>query len=105
MTDKIPEKWKKSGKEKSVKAIQIAFELEQEMARNIRERAAKNGLNPSDQIRKILGLTYSPPKRPRLTVSLKEDDYLILGEKFGIDPDDHIEIRKKIIEFLVDNSE
>ncbi|MFT6072596.1 MAG: hypothetical protein ACJARD_001645 [Alphaproteobacteria bacterium] len=97
---KIPEKWQKPEKENSLKAIQLAFELEQEIATKIKLEAAHNNLNPSDQIRKILGLSYSPPKRPRLTVSLKPEDYHILGEKFNISPDNQLEIRRQIIAFL-----
>ena len=102
--DKVPDKWKQAEKEKSVKAMQVAFELEQDIAMRIKERAARNNLNPSDQIRKMLDLTYSPPKRPRLTVSLKPEDYDILGERFGVDPKDQLEIRRKIIEFLIEEA-
>jgi len=102
MTKKLPEKWNKN--QKALKAIQVAFELEQDIAKNIRVRAAKNGLTPSDQIRKILGLTYSPPKRPRLTVSLSQDDYKELGKKFGIDPGNTIDIKRKIVEALIDDN-
>lgn len=97
---KIPEKWQKEDKETSLRAIQLAFELEQNIAMQIKIEAAKNNLNPSDQIRKMLGLSYSAPKRPRLTVSLKPEDYKILGGKFNIPSDNQLEIRRKILEFL-----
>lgn len=99
MSDKkLPERWKAS--QKTLKAVQVAFDLEQHLAVFIRTEAAKAGLTPSDQIRKMMDLSYSPPKRPRLTVSLSEDDYAILGEKFKIDPSDKLAIRKKMVETL-----
>lgn len=91
-------RWNKQ--QKTIKATQIAFEMEQKVARKIRELAAHEGLTASDQIRKLIGLSYSPPKRPRLTVSLTADDYAILGKKYDIAPDKTMEIKKKMIEEL-----
>jgi len=96
-------KWKKQIK--AIKATQIAFELEQKLARNIKEKAAREGLTPSDEIRKIVGLSYSPPKRPRLTMSLTENDYEILAKKYKLDSKKHLEIKKKIIEELINKIE
>lgn len=93
------EKWEKQ--KKTAKATQIAFELEQKVALHIRELAAKEGLTPSDQIRKMIGLSYSPPKRPRLTVSLTPEDYIQLGKKYKIDPEETLKIRRKMMEELV----
>ncbi len=79
----------------------IAFELEQKVARQIHEMAAKESLTPSNQIRKLVGLTYSPPKRPRLTVSLSPEDYVELGKKYKVDSEDTLEIKRKIMEELI----
>ncbi len=92
-------KWNKS--DKAVKATQVAFELEQKVAQRIQELAAQQQLTPSSQIRKLLGLSYSPPKRPRLTVSLSADDYKILGEKYQIDMHDTLAIKRRIMEELI----
>jgi hypothetical protein len=85
----------------TIKATQVAFEMEQKVACHIRELAAQDGLTPSDQIRKIIGLTYSPPKRPRLTVSLSEDDYVTLGQKYQLASTDTLGIKRRIMEELV----
>ena len=92
-------KWNKNNK--AVKATQVAFELEQKVARQIHEMAVKEGLTSSNQIRKLMGLPYSPPKRPRLTVSLSQEDYIELGKKYKIDPSDSLEIKRKIMEELI----
>tara|TARA_B100002019_G_C21041004_1_gene484481 strand:+ start:30 stop:341 length:312 start_codon:yes stop_codon:yes gene_type:complete len=99
MNDKKNEKWEKQ--KRAVKATQVAFDMEQKAAFYIRELAAREGLTPSDQIRKMIGLSYSPPKRPRLTISLSDDDYKQLGEKYKLEPSDTLEIRRKIMDELL----
>jgi hypothetical protein len=92
-------KWNKDNK--AVRATQVAFELERDISRHIHEMAAHEGLTPSSQIRKLVGLPYSPPKRPRLTVSLSPEDYTELGKKYKIDSSDTLEIKRKIMEELI----
>lgn len=92
-------KWSKTNK--AAKATQIAFELEQKVAQQIHGMAAKEGLTTSSQIRKLVGLSYSPPKRPRLTVSLSPEDYVELGKKYEVEADDRLEIRRRIVAELM----
>ncbi|MBT4921572.1 MAG: hypothetical protein HON23_00990 [Rickettsiales bacterium] len=87
--------------DKVVKATQIAFELEQKIAGHIRLLSAKEGLTASDQIRKLIGLSYSFPKRPRLTMSLTSDDYEILAKRYKIQPNETLEIKRQIIKELI----
>ncbi len=50
----------------------------------------------------ILGLSVAKrPKRPRLTVSLSPTDYVQLAEKYGLAPDAQLEIKKRVLEDLV----
>ena len=86
----------------AVKATQLAFELEQKVMVYIQHMAIKNFLSTSNQIRKLLGLSYAPPKRPRLTVSLSSDDYIQLGKKYNIEPSDKIGIKRRIMAELID---
>jgi len=97
---KSTDKWKQPSK--AAKATQVAFEFEQATARHIHGLAAEAGLTPSSQIRKMLGLTYSPPKRPRLTVSLSAEDYVILAEKYHMDAKNTLDIRRAIMSTLKD---
>ncbi|MDQ6976356.1 MAG: hypothetical protein Q9M22_07320 [Mariprofundaceae bacterium] len=92
-------KWDKE--QKVAKATQVAFELEKRVAKNIQRLAIEAGLTPSSQIRKLIGLPYAPPKRPRLTVSLSLDDYQLLGEKYQLSPAETLEIRRKIMQDLI----
>jgi hypothetical protein len=84
----------------NLRAIQIAFDLGGDIPDFIRSVAANNGLSPSDQIRKIVNLPYRKPKRPRLTLSLKESDYLELSKRYAVPVSAKEVIREKIREDL-----
>jgi hypothetical protein len=99
----LPNKWKKS--DKSIRAVQVAFEFNQAVFTVIREQANRQGVSFSDQIRSIIGLKAKKPKRPRLTISLSEQDYEILAERYGLTPDDKTGIRQAIARELVIYSE
>ena len=48
------DKWDKE--KKAAKAVQVAFDLGQEVSHHIRYEALEKGINPPDRIREILGL-------------------------------------------------
>ncbi len=100
MSRKIPEKWASSLK--AVKAVQVAFDIDEKIQFEIRKQALEAGLSPSDQIRSILGLpTNRRPKRPRLTVSLSPQDYELLGKKYHLKADQQLEIKRKLMDDLI----
>lgn len=100
MSRKVPEKWQSSVK--AAKATQVAFDLDEKFQMHIRREALESGLSPSDKIREILGLAVNKrPKRPRLTVSLSPDDYVILAEKYQLSPDQQLEIKRKLMDDLI----
>lgn len=100
MARKLPEKWESSVK--AMKAVQVAFDMDEQFQLAIRREALDAGLSPSDQIRTILGLpTSKRPKRPRLTVSLSPADYELLAEKYGLTADQQLEIKRKLMDDLV----
>lgn len=103
MTDKkreLPEKWRKEGK--AVRAVQIAFDLEEEIQRNIRQEALDLGINPSDRIRQILGLSMiRKPKRLRLSISLSDEDFAELAEQFDLDVSDRVKIKHHAAQQLI----
>jgi alpha/beta superfamily hydrolase len=96
----LPENWKKSAQ--SIRAIQVAFEFGTGVSESIRREANKNGLSTSDQIRKIIQLDIKPPKRPRLTVSLTEDDYKKLAQRYQLDAGNKAAIREAMRQELID---
>lgn len=100
MSRKIPEKWQSSVK--AMKAVQVAFDMDEKIQLSIRKEALEAGLSPSDQIRDILGLPVNKrPKRPRLTVSLAPSDYEVLAEKYGLAVDQQLEIKKRLMDDLI----
>ncbi len=100
MARKIPDKWQSSVK--AIKAVQVAFDMDEKIQLSIRKQALDAGLSPSDQIRDILGLPINKrPKRPRLTVSLAPSDYLILAEKYELSAEDQLEIKKRLMDDLI----
>ncbi|MFT5755972.1 MAG: hypothetical protein ACI9LM_000684 [Alteromonadaceae bacterium] len=104
MTRQIPEKWQSSIK--AVKAVQVAFDMDEKIQLSIRKQALEAGLSPSDQIRNILGLpTNKRPKRPRLTVSLAPADYDVLAKKYQLQPEQQLEIKKRLMDDLIHHVE
>ena len=105
MKSKQPERWKKESK--AIKATQIAFDISTEAQKRLKLTAIQNDLSPSDQMRKILGLPSKKPVRPRLTISLSEEDYVILAEHYQLEKDDKLAIKemaaKEIIAFVMDD--
>ncbi|MBV1910918.1 MAG: hypothetical protein KUG78_16585 [Kangiellaceae bacterium] len=105
MKSKQPERWKKESK--AIKATQVAFDISTEAQKRLKLTAIQNDLSPSDQMRKILGLPSKKPVRPRLTISLSENDYLILAEHYKLDKSDKLAIKemaaKEIIAFVMDD--
>lgn len=100
-TRKVPEKWQSSVK--AAKATQVAFDMDERIQMAIRRQALEAGISPSEQIRTMLGLTTNKrPKRPRLTVSLSQEDYAILAGKYDLTTEQQLEIKKKLMEELID---
>ncbi|WP_163832378.1 hypothetical protein [Spartinivicinus ruber] len=99
---KLPEKWQQE--KKALKAVQVAFDLGAEIQLQIRREAVDRGINPSDRVRQILGLpVHRKPQRLRLSISLTEDDFLFLAEKFNLDPGNKVEIKHLAAELLVEH--
>ncbi|WP_153912697.1 hypothetical protein [Shewanella sp. TC10] len=96
----LPDTWIKN--QQAAKATQVAFDLDEKFQYLIRKAALDAGVSPSDQIRSILGLEVTKrPKRPRLTVSLSQDDYAILAQRYGLESDAQLEIKKRVLDDLV----
>jgi hypothetical protein len=98
------DKWE--GEKRAVKAVQIAFDVGDDVNRKIRLEAVQRGINPPDRVRQILGLPVTPkPVRPRLSISLSDDDFVLLAEEFGVAVDDKLKIRQLAAEKLIQHLE
>jgi len=102
MSRQVPDKWQSSVK--AAKATQIAFDMDEKIQLEIRKEALEAGLSPSDKIREILGLpTNKRPKRPRLTVSLSAEDYQVLADKYQLEAEQQLEIKRKLMDDLINH--
>lgn len=102
MTKKIlPEKWQKEAE--AIKAVQVAFDLGEEVQKVIRREALDMGLNPSDRVRQILGLPVSRrAKRPRLSISLTTDDFTQLAGDYKLNTTDKVGLKREAAQTLID---
>ena len=95
-----PARW--AGSDDAIRAVQVAFDVEQAVLEAVRTAAFHNQLSTSDQIRRLLALpTTTKPVRPRLTVSLNGDDYALLAQRFGLDPEDRLGIKERVVAELI----
>jgi len=87
----------------AIKATQVAFDVSTEAQFLIKKEALVNNLNPPDLVRKILQLPYNKrPVRPRLTVSLKPEDFELLADRYRISASNQQAIREKVAQELVE---
>ena len=89
-----PPRWQ--GNEQALRAVQVAFDVEEAVMEAIRVAAFHGNVSTSTQIRQVLGLPVPAcSKRPRLTVTLSESDYALLASRYGLKPDDRLGIKEK----------
>ena len=81
----------------AVKAVSIAVDLSEKIGRSLRVEAALNDLSPQDQLRKMIGLSFKKPQRPRITLSLREDDYEYLSARYKINLENKNNIKKFVM--------
>ena len=97
---KTPARWQ--GSETALRAAQVAFDVEQAVMEAIRIAAFHEHVSPSTQIRAVLGLPVAArPKRPRLTVTLDESDYVLLAARYGLEPSDRLGIKEAATRELI----
>jgi len=97
---KKPARWQ--GSEPALRAVQVAFDVEQAVMEAIRIAAFHGNVSTSQQIRAVLGLPVAErPKRPRLTVTLDEADYELLAQRYKLAPDDRLGIKEAATRELI----
>ena len=90
-----------SREEQAVQAVQMAFDLSNDIQRAFRVSAAMQDMTTADMVRKVLHLPYRKGRaRPRLTVTLKDEDFELLAREYGLDPQDRAAIRQRVAEEL-----
>lgn len=95
-----PVRWQ--GSEPALRAVQVAFDVEEAVMEAIRVAAFHANVSTSTQIRSVLNLPVAArPKRPRLTVTLDAGDYTLLAGRYGLAPDDRLGIKEAATRELI----
>lgn len=90
-----------SKEESAVQAVQLAFDLSNDIQRAFRVAAAMQDMGSSDMVRKVLKLPYRTQRlRPRLTVTLRDEDFHELAERYGLAAEDRAMIRQRVADEL-----
>lgn len=86
---------------RAIQATQLAFDLSSDIQRAFRVASAMQDLNTSAMVRKVLQLPYRKKRiRPRLTVTLHDDDFVQLAERYGLPASDRAAIRQCVSDEL-----
>lgn len=95
-----PVRWQ--GSEPALRAVQVAFDVEEAVMEAIRVAAFHANVSTSTQIRSVLNLPVAArPKRPRLTVTLDAADYTVLAGRYGLAPEDRLGIKEAATRELI----
>ena len=95
-----PVRWQ--GSEPALRAVQVAFDVEEAVMEAIRVAAFHANVSTSTQIRSVLDLPVAArPKRPRLTVTLDAADYVLLAQRYGLATDDRLGIKEAATRELI----
>ncbi|MFN4117409.1 hypothetical protein [Acidovorax sp.] len=95
-----PARWQ--GSEPALRAVQVAFDVEEAVMEAIRVAAFHANVSTSTQIRSVLDLPVAArPKRPRLTVTLDAADYELLAQRYGLTPEDRLGIKEAATRELI----
>ncbi len=90
------DKWDKE--KDALKKVQIHFAFQQDIIASIRHNAADDNINPSDIIRKIVGLPYTKIQRARIGLSFNREDLEYLAKRYGLEDINERELRRRVME-------
>jgi hypothetical protein len=72
------------------------------IANKIIDEAIRNEMRLSDVVRRIAGLPVEDQGSVQIPVSLSDEDYALLGIRYGISSSDRNSIKRRILEELND---
>jgi len=82
----------------ALKKIQLQFEFQNKINKQLNHDAADNNIKPSDIVRKLVGLPYKKIQRARIGLSLNKEDFKILEKRYSIDESNENEIKRRVLE-------
>jgi len=93
---KATEKWKTEAA--ALKKVQVQFEFQENINKQITHDAAESSIKPSDVVRKLVGLPFKKIQRIRVCLSLNEGERHKLAIRYDVDPSDEKEIKRRVME-------
>lgn len=89
------------GRDKGLSAIreakkQLSFDLNDSLMAKIKSVSIRDGISPNDVVRRVMGLDVSPPKRPRISLSMTHKELIKVSEDMDIDPENSGQLKKNI---------
>ncbi|MBT3812553.1 MAG: hypothetical protein HOE45_11005 [Gammaproteobacteria bacterium] len=82
---------------KALKKVQVQFEFQTNLNKQITHDAAENSIKPSDVVRKIVGLPFKKIQRIRVGLSLNEDELKSLAIRYQLEPSNEKEIKRRVM--------
>ena len=89
------DKWE--NEKAALRKVQIHFVFRQEVVAGIRHDAADENINPSDIVRKIVGLPYKKIQRARIGLSFNPQELEYLAKRYHLDEIDEKMIKQSVM--------
>ncbi|WP_086932367.1 hypothetical protein [Agarilytica rhodophyticola] len=81
---------------KALKKIQMHFTFTAHASRLLKIDAVNERMSTTNYLRKLLGLTFAQDTRDRIGISLSEDDFAHLAQRYEVDVNDKDAIKRKV---------
>jgi len=95
------DKW--AAEKVALKKIQVHFELQQSLLHEVRVRSAKQDMNSSDYVRRVIGLSFAKIQRPRISLSFSQEDFEFLAKRYDVDVSNKQELKRRVQEELIEH--
>lgn len=90
------DKWQSEAK--ALKKVQVQFEFQANINKQITHDAAESSIKPSDVVRRLVGLPFKKIQRIRVGLSLNKDELQSLAVRYNLAPSDGKEIKRRVME-------
>jgi len=90
------DKWQSEAK--ALKKVQVQFEFQENINKQITHDAAESSIKPSDVVRRLVGLTFKKIQRIRVGLSLNKDELQSLAVRYNLEPSNEKEIKRRVME-------
>lgn len=101
---------KLTGVDKGLSAIrkakkQLSFDLNEDLMAKVKAIAIRDGISPNDVVRRAIGLDVTPPKRPRISLTMTMDELDKVSSEMNLDPENSSQLKRVIKEAIASECE